>query len=64
MNGATNRKFWNFLEYQFKGNCLIVNYINYTIEQLPKLPTATSLNNNIMFNSDKALVGVEKQDGS
>ena len=24
----------------------------------------TSLNNNIMFNSDKALVGVEQQDGS
>ena len=45
-----NRKFWNFLEYQFKGNCLIVNYINYTIKQLPKLPTATSLNNNIKLN--------------
>ena len=24
----------------------------------------TSLNNNIMFNSDKALVGMEKQDGN
>jgi len=46
----SNRSLGNFSEYKFKGNCLIVNYINYTIKQLPKLPSATSLNNNIKRN--------------
>ena len=31
---------------------------------IPKFPSGTFLNTNIMFNSDKALVGVEQQDGS
>jgi len=43
MNGATNRKFWNFLEYKFKGNYnRCCNFPNCY---------ATSLNNNIMSNS-------------
>jgi len=50
------RHFSNFSEYKFKGNYnRCCNFPNCY---------ATSLNNNIMFNSDKALVGVEKQDGS
>ena len=31
---------------------------------IPKFLTGTFLNANIMFNSDKALVGVEQQNGS
>ena len=58
MNGATNRKFWNFLEYKLRGSqnrCFALPNFSYG---------KTTLNNNIMFNSDKALVGVEQQDGS
>jgi len=35
-----------------------------TASPTPKCPSDTSLNPNIMFNSDKALVGVEQQNGS
>ena len=49
----SNRIFLNFCEYQFKGNYnRCCNFPNPT--------SRTSLNNNIMFNSDKALVGMEK----
>ena len=41
----TNRKFWNFSEYQFKGNYnRCCNFPNPT--------SRTSLNNNIKSNSD------------
>jgi len=49
----SNRQFQNFCEYALKSNCLIVNYINYTIKQLPKFfPTEkTFLNADIKQNS-------------
>ena len=57
-SGVTNRKNLNFSEYQFKENYnRCCNFPNFSKAE-------TFLNNNIMFNSDKALVGVEKQDGS
>jgi hypothetical protein len=56
----SNRQFQNFCEYALKSNCLIVNYINYTIKQLPKFfPTEkTFLNADIKCNMNKSLAGL------
>jgi len=46
MNGATNHKFWNFLEYQFKGNYnRCCNFPNSDFVR-------TSLNNNIKLKEE------------
>ena len=51
MNGVTNRKFWNFLEYKLRvsqNRCFALPNFSYG---------KTTLNNNIMFNKHKKLQG-------
>ena len=66
----SNRKTPNFaygnFSFQEKGFNISLkeNKKNILFSQIENQRFSTSLNNNIMFNSDKALVGMEKQDGN
>lgn len=49
MNGATNRKFWNFLEYKLRGSQNILFALpNFSLGK-------TTLNNNIKRNKSQEI---------